>query len=64
MGLRKVTEEQAQKLAENTVYINKLQNQEKFLAQNVMYFWINSFCLPLYVSQFCHKSLTRERLLY
>nr|AAU44483.1 hypothetical protein AT3G49055 [Arabidopsis thaliana] len=64
VGLRKVTEEQAQKLAENTVYINKLQNQEKFLAQNVMYFWINSFCLPLYVSQFCHKSLTRERLLY
>ncbi|CAL9247099.1 unnamed protein product [Arabidopsis halleri] len=33
--LKKFTEEQAQKIAENTVYIDKLQNQEMFLAQNV-----------------------------
>ncbi|CAH8267948.1 unnamed protein product [Arabidopsis lyrata] len=33
--LKKFTEEQAQKIAENTVYIDNLQNQEMFLAQNV-----------------------------
>ncbi|KAG7560173.1 hypothetical protein ISN45_Aa05g017210 [Arabidopsis thaliana x Arabidopsis arenosa] len=33
--LKKFTEEQAQKIAENTVYIDKLQHQEMFLAQNV-----------------------------
>ncbi|KAL1217286.1 hypothetical protein V5N11_027353 [Cardamine amara subsp. amara] len=33
--LKKFTEEQAQKIAENLVYIDKLQNREKFLAENV-----------------------------
>ncbi|XP_010515249.1 PREDICTED: uncharacterized protein At3g49055-like [Camelina sativa] len=33
--LKKLTEEQTKKIAENTVYIDKLQNREKYLAQNV-----------------------------
>lgn len=35
--LKEFTEEQAQKLEENAVYIDKLQNRERFFTQNVMF---------------------------